>query len=101
MEICDSVKGVIKSSLEELHKPMKFSIGFYSICDESQASQKSHISIIRIKDQTSGVPQDMTCIDCDNVVYPLNEEHKVWFTEVRKAVLGIREFQYIYSWIPY
>ena len=96
-EICDSIKSVIKSSLEELHKHTKFNIGFYSTCDENQASQKNHIAIIRSKD--SGVPLDMTCIDCGYDVYPLKKEHMVWFTEVRKAVLGIREFQYIYSWI--
>jgi len=98
-EICDSVKSVIKSSLEELHKHTKFSIGFYSTCNENKASQKSHIAIIRIKDlfqQTFCVPQGMICIDCGNDVYPLNKEHKVWFTEVRKSVIEIREFQYIF-----
>ena len=85
-EICDSIKSAIKSSLEELHKSTKFNIGFYSTCDKNQPSSKNHIAIIDDLFQQhshTGVPQDMTCIDCDNDDYPLKEEHKVWFEEVR------------------
>ena len=85
-EICDSAKSAIKSSLEELHKSTKFNIGFYSTCIENQTSNKNHITIIEDPfQQHSGVhvPQDMTCIDCDNDDYPLEKEHKVWFKEVR------------------
>ena len=80
-EICDSVKHGMKSSLEELQQSTKFNIGLYSTCDESQTSSINHIGIIEDFDD-SCVPQDMTCIDCDDKVCPLMKEHVVWFTEV-------------------
>ena len=94
-EICDSVKGAIKSSLDELNKSTKFNIGFYSMCNMNQPSSKNHISIIEDPSQQHlGVPQDMTCIECANDDYPLEEEHKVWFKEVRCTMsfcLAVRE----------
>ena len=71
----------MKSSLEELQQSTKFNIGLYSTCDESQTSSINHIGIIEDFDD-SCVPQDMTCIDCDDKVCPLMKEHLVWFTEV-------------------
>jgi len=32
----------------------------------------------------------MTCIDCKDVDYPLEEEHKVWFKEVGVLLLSQR-----------
>jgi len=85
-EICDSTKSTVTSILEELHKCTEFNIGFYSTCDKNQASHKNHIAMIKDPfGQPSGLPQDMTCIDCGNVDYPLKKEHKMWFTEVRIA----------------
>jgi len=89
-EIRDSVKSAIKSSLDELCNSTKLSIGFYSTCDKSQISGKNHnIAIVEnLFEQHSGIPQDMTCIDCGDDDYPLEEElHKVWFKKVRYAIL--------------
>ena len=102
-EICDSIKSAIKSSLEELHKSTKFNIGFYSTCDKNQPSSKNHIAIIDDLFQQhshTGVPQDMTCIDCDNDDYPLKEEYKVWFKEVR-SFFTIRKCRHIIIMILY
>ena len=85
-EIRDSVKSAIKSSLNELHKSTELCIGFYSTCGKNKTSSESHIAIVEdLFQQNSGVPEDMTCIDCRNKSCPLKEEHKVWFKEVRNA----------------
>ena len=92
-EIRDSVKSAIKSSLEDLHKHIKFSIGFYSTCGKNQTKCKHHIAIIEDHfEQHPGVPSDITCIDCKNVDYPLEEEHKVWFKEVRSSIVKSENF---------
>jgi len=58
-------------------------VGFYSTCDKNQTSSESHIAIVEdLFQEHSGVPEDMTCIDCRNKSCPLKEEHKVWFKEV-------------------
>jgi len=88
-EIRDSFKSAIKSSLDKLHNSTKLlSIGFYSACVKNQTCSKNHIAIVEgLFQEHSGIPQDMTCIDCGKVDYPLKEEHKVWFKEVRCALL--------------
>jgi len=86
-EICDSVESAIHSSLQELHKSTKFNVGFYSVCDKNQNSHRSHVAIIEdVFQHHSGVPQEMTCIDCGKEDYPLKKEHNVWFKEVRSSV---------------
>ena len=85
-EIRDSVKSAIKSSLDELHKSTELCIGFYSTCGKNQTFSESHIAIVEdLFQEHSGVPEDMTCIDCCNKSCPLKEEHKVWFKEVSNA----------------
>ena len=90
-EIYDSVESAVESSLEELHKDIEFNMGFYSTC-KNQTSHEIHIAIIEhLYRKHSGVPPHMTCIDCNIhtvvVDYPLEKEHKVWFNEVRSAII--------------
>ena len=102
VEICDSVKSAIKSSLEELHNSTRYNIGYYSTCEKNRTSSKIHIAVIRdLCQQHSGVPQDMTCIDCGNAVCSLGEKHKVWFAEVRNAVLQSEKFITISEQTPH
>ena len=87
-EIRDSLRSAIKSSLDELHKSTKLCIGFYSTCGKNQTSSESHIAVVEdLFQEHSGVPHDMSCIhvDCRNDSCPLEEEHKVWFKEVRNS----------------
>ena len=92
-EICHSVQCGIVSSLQKFNCIQDFRIGFYSTCD---TNSKKHIGIIPACIQhslESGVPEDMICLDCQNVVCPLKDEHKVWFLEFKVRL----QYQEIYS----
>ena len=80
-EIYNSVQKATKTSLQKLHMSTKFNIGFYSTCD------KNHIAIIEdFGHQHSHIPNNMICIGCRKKVYPLSEEHTVWFAEVNSTL---------------
>ena len=92
-EIRLSIQSGIVSSLQKLNCIQYFRIGFYSTCD---ANNKKHIGIIPgyIKHSLeSGAPKDMICLDCQKVVCPLKDEHKVWLLEFKVRL----QYQEIYS----
>ena len=95
--VCNEVRLAIQSgilsSLQKLNYIQDFKVGFYSPCD---TNNKKHIGIIPQCMQhslDSGVPKDMICLDCQKLVCPLRDEHKVWLLEF-KVRLQYRE---IYS----
>lgn len=95
--VCNEVRLAIQSgilsSLQKLNYIQDFKVGFYSPCD---TNNKKHTGIIPQCMQhslDSGVPKDMICLDCQKLVCPLRDEHKVWLLEF-KVRLQYRE---IYS----